>query len=90
MNNLHTWLPCNPDSPFGIHVEVMLPMPALENLVCNLSYIFLFYFSFKKPNQTYVLLLQEDFDILLLIRPIKASNDPAAYSGHGGAFPFAV
>ena len=84
MNSIHTWPLSYPDSPFCIQVEVMLLMPTLENITCYLSYIFLFYFSFKKPNQTYVLLVQEDFDILLLVRPIKASDVLAAYSGHGG------
>jgi len=58
------------NSFFGIHLEIMVPIPALENLVSYLLYILLFNFGFKKPHQTNLILMQEDFDILLLIRLI--------------------
>ena len=84
MDNILAWPPSYPYSSFGIQVEIMVPIPTLEELVSYLLYVFLFDFSFKKPYQTSLLLMQEDFDILLLIRPIKASNVPNAYSGIGG------
>jgi len=32
MDNILAWPPCNPDSPFCTQVEIMVPVPTLENL----------------------------------------------------------
>ena len=55
-------------------VEVVVPTPALKNIINYWLHFILFNFSLQKPYKTYVLLMQEDFNIFLLIGTVKAPS----------------
>lgn len=62
----------------------------MEENVSNLVPIYFFDFCFQKTYQTYFLLMQEDLNVFLFIRPVKAAYVPTAYSIHWGLTPMAV
>jgi len=61
-----------PNPPFWVVFEIMDPIPTWYHSIWNFVNILLFYLCFKKTHETYIIQLQEDFDIILVIWLIKA------------------
>jgi len=78
------WVPSHPDTTFGIELKIMDLMPARKDIVGDVCNIGFFYFCFQQANGADFILVQQDFEFLLFIWPIKATNVPTTDSIHGG------
>ena len=71
------WVSGHPNSTPGIQMEIMDPTPSRKNFCSHFFRILLFHFFFKHPYESYFIEVQEDVDIDLFIRPVKASYTPS-------------
>ena len=88
MDCIHTWSLSNPDSPFW-KVEVMLPVPPLENLACYLFYIFLFYFGLKSPTKLVLFSCKKIVTSSCLLGQLRPLMFQLYILAMGGPFHFA-
>jgi len=65
----------------------MKPAPSWENIIRYLIHLFNFDLSFDQPNETDFISMQEDLELFLFIRPIKAPDIPTANDVHWGEIP---
>ena len=79
------WVPSHPDTTFGIELKIIDPMLARKDIVGNACNVGFFYFCFQQANEADFILVQEDFEFLLFIWLIKATDVLTTDSIHGGA-----
>jgi len=70
--------------------EIMVPIPSLKNVAGYHTCFAFFDFGLQQTYKSYLFLMGEDFDIFLLMGPVKAPYILATELFHGGGPPPSV